>query len=313
VASDIVGKSGRAILRALASGQDRAELLADRAVGSLRNKIPALILALEGRPDEHFRFMLSGLLDKLESLEQEVNRLDVEMRQRLAQDEDLLDRLATVPGVDRVVAQAVIAEVGDLSAFPDPAHLASWAGLCPGNAESAGKRFSGRTRKGNRYLRRILTQSAWAASRKRNSFLQAFYFRIAHRRGDRKALIALAHRMLIIMWKIIREGDVYRERGGNFFDRANPLNTARKLTRRLEQIGFTVALAARPIHPVPQNLAVPPEVCSKCNRWLDSKAKIRLFPCGFSLDPASALIDDRWNSFSRQPWPSFGWTFASPS
>lgn len=267
VASDIVGKSGRAILRALATGQDRPELLADRAVGSLRNKIPALILALEGRPDAHFRFMLSGLLDKLESLEQEVNRLDVEMRQRLAQDEDLLDRLATVPGVDRVVAQAVIAEVGDLSAFPDPAHLASWAGLCPGNAESAGKRFSGRTRKGNRYLRRILTQSAWAASRRKNSFLQAFYFRIAHRRGDRKALIALAHRMLIIMWKIIREGDVYRERGGNFFDRANPLNTARKLTRRLEQIGFSVALAARPITPVPSNLAVPPEVCSKCNRW----------------------------------------------
>jgi len=266
VASDIVGKSGRAILRALATGQDRPELLADRAVGSLRSKIPALILALEGRPDEHFRWMLSGLLDKLESLDKEVNRLDVEMRQRLAQDEDLLDRLATVPGVDRVVAQAVIAEVGDLSAFPDPAHLASWAGLCPGNAESAGKRFSGRTRKGNRYLRRILTQSAWAASRKKDSFLQAFYFRIAHRRGDRKALIAVAHRILTIMWKIIREGDVYRERGGNFFDRVNPVQTARRLTRRLEQIGYSVALAARPITPVPLSLAVPPEVCYKCNR-----------------------------------------------
>jgi transposase len=267
VASDIVGKSGRSILRALATGQDSPELLADRAVGSLRNKISALIPALEGRPDEHFRWMLGGLLDKLESLEQEVSRIDIELRQRLASDEDLLDRLATIPGVDRVVAQAVIAEVGDLSAFPDAAHLASWAGLCPGNAESAGKRFSGRTRKGNRYLRRILTQSAWAASRKKDSFLQAFYFRIAHRRGDRKALIALAHRILTLMWKIIREGDVYRERGGNFFDRLNPLHTARKLARRLEKIGFSVALATRPITPVPVSLAVPPEVCSKCNRW----------------------------------------------
>jgi transposase len=249
VASDIVGKSGRSILRALAAGQDSAELLADRAVGSLRNKISALIPALEGRPDEHFRWMLGGLLDKLESLDQEVNRIDIELQQRLASDEDLLDRLATIPGVDRVKAQAVIAEVGDLSAFPDAAHLASWAGLCPGNAESAGKRFSGRTRKGNRYLRRILTQSAWAASRKKDSFLQAFYFRIAHRRGNRKALIAVAHRILTLMWKIIREGDVYRERGGNFFDRLNPLHTARKLSRRLEQIGFSVALATRPITP----------------------------------------------------------------
>jgi transposase len=266
VASDIVGKSGRAILRALASGQDRPELLADRAVGSLRSKIPALILALDGRPDEHFRWMLTGLLDKLESLDQEVSRIDLELRQRLAGNEDLLDRLAPIPGVDRVVAQAVMAELGDLSSFPDAPHLASWAGLCPGNAESAGKRFSGRTRKGNRYLRRILTQSAWAASRKKDSFLQAFYFRIPPRRGDRKALIAVAHRILIIMWKI-REGDVYRERGGNFFDRANPLHTARRLTRRLEQIGFTVALAERPITPVPTSLAVPPEECSKCNRW----------------------------------------------
>jgi transposase len=267
VASDIVGKSGRTILRALADGQDRPELLADRALGALRSKIPALLLALEGRPDDHFRWMLSGLLDKLEDLDEEVSRIDTELRQRLANNEDLLDRLATVPGVDRVVAQAVIAELGDLSAFPDAAHLASWAGLCPGNAESAGKRFSGRTRKGNRYLRRILTQSAWAASRKKDSFPQALYFRIAQRRGNRRALVAVAHRILTIIWKIIREGDVYRERGGNFFDRRNPIRTARKLTRRLEQIGFQVALAVRPITPVPAPLAVPAEVCSKCNRW----------------------------------------------
>jgi transposase len=267
VASDIVGKSGMAILRALASGQSRPEMLADRAVGSLRSRIPALVLALEGRPDDHFRWMLTGLLDKLDGLDAEVTRMDLELRQRLADNEDLLDRLATIPGVDRVVAQAVLAEVGDLSAFPDAAHLASWAGLCPGNAESAGKRFSGRTRKGNRYLRRILTQSAWAASHRKDSFLQAFYFRIAHRRGNRKALIALAHRILIIMWKIIREGDVYRERGGNFFDRAHPLSTARKLTRRLEQIGSSVAIEARPISTVQISLAVPPEVCSRCNRW----------------------------------------------
>jgi len=267
VASDIVGKSGMAMLRALAEGQNRPELLADRALGHLRSKIPALVLALEGRPDEHFRWMLRGLLDKLDALDKEVATIDLELRQRLSDNDDLLERLATIPGVDRVVAQAVLAEVGDLSAFPDAAHLASWAGLCPGNAESAGKRFSGRTRKGNRYLRRILTQSAWAASHRKDSFLQSFYFRIAHRRGNKKALIALAHRILLIMWKIIREGDVYREKGGNFFDRVRPLNTARKLTRRLESIGFTVALEQKPMTPVPAAMAVPPEVCSKCNRW----------------------------------------------
>lgn len=267
VVSDITGKTGRSVLRALAEGQNNPQLLADRAVGSLRSKVPALILALEGRPDEHFRWMLTGLLNRLESLDDEVKRIDLELRRRLVENEDLLERLATIPGVDRIVAQAVLAEVGDLSAFPNAAHLASWAGLCPGNAESAGKRFSGRTRKGNRYLRRILTQSAWAASRKKNSFLQAFYFRVAQRRGNRKALIAVAHRILIIIWNIIREGDVYRERGGNFFDRLNPLSTARKLSRRLENIGFTVALAAHNITSVTAAIAVPAEVCGKCNRW----------------------------------------------
>ena len=154
-----------------------------------------------------------------------------------------------------------------MTQFPDAAHLASWAGLCPGNAESTGKRFSGRTRKGDRYLRRMLNQSAWCASRTNRSFLQSLFFRIPRRRGEKKATVAVAHRILTIMWKMIRGGAVYEERGGDFFDRLNPQRTARKLTRRLEQIGFHVSLSPSPLAPVGPDQVVPAELCSKCNRW----------------------------------------------
>jgi hypothetical protein len=212
--------------------------------------------------------MLKVLLRKLDGLDTEIAQLDAQLKERMAEHADLIARLDAIPGVDAVVAQAVIAEIGtDMTQFPDAAHLASWAGLCPGNAESAGKRFSGRTRKGDRYLRRILTQSAWCASRTKGSFLQALFFRIARRRGEKKATVAVAHRMLTIIWKMVRDGAVYEERGSEFFDRLNPQRTARQLTRRLERIGFQVTLNSNPLYPGPDEPIVPPQLCGKCNRW----------------------------------------------
>lgn len=157
VASNIVGTSGMAILRLLASGVQDAERLADCARGHLRVKIPALVLALDGRSDRHFRWMLTELLRKLDRLDEERARVEARLDELAVPYADLLRRLSTIPGVDRTTALVLLAEFGeDMSQFPTAGHLASWAGLCPGNAESAGKRFSGRTRKGDRYVRRIL-------------------------------------------------------------------------------------------------------------------------------------------------------------
>lgn len=268
VASDIVGKSGKSMLAMLASGISRPERLADEARGPLRRKMPELLLALEGRSDEHFRWVLAQLLRKLETLDGEVTELDARLSAEMADHEDLICRLCTIPGVERITAQILIAELGtDMTQFPTSAHAASWAGLCPGNAESAGKRFSGKTRKGDRYIRRILVQSAWAAARTRDCFFAAFFSRIAQRRGMKKAAVAVAHRLLKVVYLLIAGGGVYRERGGDYFDRRNPARTARKLTQRLERIGFQVAVTRRPLDPVSPDLVVPAEVCTKCHRW----------------------------------------------
>jgi transposase len=268
VASNIVGKSGRAMLDALAAGRSTPEQMAEKAVSTLRKKRAELMVALDGRPDAHFRWMLAGLLRKLDNLDAELAALDARLCEQMADQADLIDRLSTIPGVERTTARAVIAEIGtDMSVFPDASHLASWAGLCPGNAESAGKRFSGKTRKADRYLRRTLVQSAWSAGRAKDGFLRALFFRIAARRGLKKAAVAVAHRILTIIWRIVRDGGVYEERGGDYLDRRNPERAARKLTKRLEHIGFEVALKRRPIDPVAPDQVVPAEVCGKCHGW----------------------------------------------
>jgi transposase len=307
VASNIVGQSGMAMLRLLAKGVRDSEQLAGYALGHLRAKIPQLVLALDGRPDVHFRWMLSELLLKLDRLGEERARIDARLDELSQPYADVVQRLSTIPGVDRTTALVLVAEFGaDMSQFPTSAHLASWAGLCPGNAESAGKRLSGRTRKGDRYVRRILVQSAWAASRSKNCVLAALFFRIAQRRGMKKAAVAVAHRILVIAWHILAEQGVeYYERGGDYFDRRNPQRTARKLSQRLRNLGYNVVLTptsapepaatakrrGRPCkcgerglpcpHPQPAKpkpkrepsaapdpmLPATPDICTKCYRW----------------------------------------------
>jgi transposase len=265
VASSIAGKSGRAILKRLAEGPQQPEELAKLALGRLKEKTPDLILALDGRTDVHFRWILSRLLIKLDWLDAELAGIDARLCEQMAPHEDLLRRLCTIPGVEMTTARVLVAELGtDMAPFPDAAHAASWAGLCPGNSESAGKRFSGRTRKGDRYLRRILVQSGWAAARTRDCFLAALFNRIAHRRGFKKAVVAVAHRILTIAWSIIRNGSEYQERGGDHFDRLHPERTARKLTRRLERIGFEVTVKRALGRPRVVKPPMPPTSCAAC-------------------------------------------------
>jgi transposase len=265
VASHIAGKSGRAILQRIAEGPALPEQLAKLALGSLKGKTPDLILALDGRPDAHFRWLLSRLLKKLDWLDGELAGIDARLSEQMTPHADLLRRLCTIPGVEMTTARVLIAELGtDVTQFPDAAHAASWAGLCPGNAESAGKRFSGRTRKGDRYLRRILVQSAWSAARTRDCFLAALFKRIAHRHGLKKAVVAVAHRILVIAWSLIRNGSEYQERGGDHFDRLHPEKTARKLLRRLERIGFEVAIKQPVGRPPIAKPPMPPNSCRKC-------------------------------------------------
>jgi transposase len=246
VATDPLGASGRAMLKALIAGEADPTKLADMARGLLRRKIPALQAALDGRVTPHHRFLLQELLDHLEFVEAKIVRLETTIEQRLRPVEDTVRRLCTIPGVDRVSAWGIISDIGlTMDQFPDARHLASWAGLCPGNWESAGKRTSGRIRKGSAWLRRHLCQCAWAVSTKRHSYLSALFRRLAARRGVKRASVAVAHAILTIAYRIIRDGTAYRDLGPDYFDTLDPARLKRRLVRRLEGLGFQVTLAAQ--------------------------------------------------------------------
>lgn len=273
VASDILGASGRAMIKAIIAGQEHPDWLADHAKGSLRGKRPELRLALRGRITDHHRLMLRELMDDLEFVERKIQRLDAEIASKV--DIEPLARLATIPGIDLVTAWTLLAELGtDMSVFASPAHAAAWAGLCPGNHESGGKRLSNRTRKGNRWLRRALCQSAWAATRKKNCYLAAFFYRKAGKHGIRKAIVATAHRLLLIAFCVLRDGTEYQELGDNYFDRLHPERTRNRLVRRLQRLGLDVILQPRPDSP-----ALPPLPPTPKKRGRPCKCAERLIPC----------------------------------
>jgi transposase len=274
IASDILGVSGRRIIKAILAGyHDDPGYLAYEVRGTLRGKMPQLRLALSGRITDHHRFLLRELMDDLERLEAKIQRIEAEIAQRV--DMRLVERLCSIPGVDVITAWTLIAELGsDMSVFASPKHAASWAGLCPGNHESGGKRLSNRTRKGNRWLRRALVQSAWGASRKKDCYLAAFFYRHAAKQGVRKAIVSLAHRILVIAFCLLRDGCQYREFGGDFFDKLNPIRTRNKLIRRLQGLGVDVPLTHRPDFPV-----VPASPPQSKKRGRPCKCAERLIHC----------------------------------
>ena len=243
VATDTLGASGRAMLEAIIQGEQNSQHLAEMAHGKLRNKIPELQEALQGRVTAHHRFMLRELLDHFYFVESKMQRIEQEVAERLGPFQSEVARLCTIPGVDRVTAWGLLAEIGmSMKQFPDAQHLASWAGLCPGSHESAGKRKSGKIRKGSLWLRRCLCQGAWAVSTKKNNYLSALYRRLAVRRGSKRATIAVAHKLLVIAYYILRDGTCYSDLGADYFDRLNPEGLRRRLTKRLEGLGFKVTL-----------------------------------------------------------------------
>jgi len=248
VASDILGVSGRAMLHALLRGETDVEKMADLAEGRWRGKIPQLRLALEGHVTAHHRFVLERLLAHLDFLDHEEQLLDEEIARREAEllPRDDAKRLDAIPGVNVTTIQNVIAEIGpDMSVFPDEHHLSSWTGICPGNEESAGRRLRSATRHGNRWLRRALTEAAWAASHAKDSYLATQYRRLAARRGKKRALLAVGHSILVIIYHLLKHHLEYKDLGRDYFDRLEPERLRRYLVKRLEALGHKVILLPR--------------------------------------------------------------------
>jgi transposase len=243
VASNVVGASGREILAALVAGQADAGVMADLAKGKLRAKRPELERALVGHFGPHQRFLVARQLGHLDDLDGLIAELSAQIAERVRPFEDALVRLDGITGVGRRTAEVIVAEIGtDMTRFPTDRHLASWAALCPGNHESAGKRQSGKTRKGNRHLRTALVEAAKAAGKSRRTYLGAQYHRLAARRGKNTATIAVAHSILIIAYHLLTHGTDFHDLGGDFFDRRNQAALERRLVRRLEALGNKVTV-----------------------------------------------------------------------
>ena len=244
VASDVLGASGRDMLRAIIGGEGDPVVLADLARQRLRAKIPQLQEALLGEVTEHHRFLLQMLLEQVEFLERHIARLSARITEVLpAPFAEAVARLETIPGIDRRAAQNIVAEVGaDLKPFPSAGHLASWVGICPGNHESAGKRRSGRTTKGNAWLRVTLVQCAWAASHTKDTYLAAQYQRLAARRGKKRALVAVGHTLLGIVYAVLKKKGAYQELGAEYLDRRDKERLTARLLKRLEKLGVKVTV-----------------------------------------------------------------------
>lgn len=243
VATDVMGLSGKAMLEALISGSTDPQVLADLARGKLRKKLPLLREALQGRFRPHHRFLLGQILSHLDFLDEAIEQLSKEVEDQIVPFSKEIELLDTIPGVDRKTAQLMVAEIGvDMSRFPTHRHLASWAGVCPGNNESAGKRKSGKTRKGNRWLYRYLIEASWSITRSKGTYLYALYHRLVPRRGKKKAAVAVAHAILVIAYHILKNQVSYNELGPDYFDKLNVTQIKRHHIRRLEGLGFKVVI-----------------------------------------------------------------------
>ena len=243
VATDILGKSGRAMLDALVSGTRDPEILADLAKGRLRAKIPALREALEGRFDHLHAVWIGAILAHLDFLDEQIANLTEAIGEQIAPFEKAVELLCTIHGVQRRTAEVIIAEIGvDMSIFPTAKQLASWAGQCPGNDQSAGRRRSGKTRKGSKWLDWALEEAAMAAIRTNDSYLAAQYARLRPRRGHKKALGAVKHSILCICWHMLSTGELYTDLGGDYFRKRDPERITKRLIAQLESLGHKVIL-----------------------------------------------------------------------
>lgn len=243
VATDVLGVSGRAMLHALAQGESDPERLADLAKMQLRRKLDALQLALDGCVLPHHRLLLSEMLEDWNHLEAKIARMEQEIERQMRPFQKAVDAWMTIPGIKHRLAWTLVAEIGpNVDTFPSASQMVSWAGICPGNNETAGKRKSGTTRKGNRWARRALCEAAWAASRTKNTYLSAQFRRLAALRGTKRAVVAVASTILTIGYHLLKRGTTYQELGGNYFDRRNVLRTTNRLVKRLEALGHRVTL-----------------------------------------------------------------------
>ena len=243
VASDIMGASGRAILNELVQRNTDPVLLAELAKGRLREKQDLLEKALRGTLKPHHRFMLAQHLSHIDFLDEAIERLDAQIGEQMHPFEATIQRWDSLPGINRRIAEIVIAEVGaDLKPFEDADHLASWAGMCPGNNKSAGKRFSGKTRKGSKWLRRALIEAAHGAAHTKEKYFQAQYRRLAARRGKQRAAVAVGHSLLVTGYHLITRQETYQDLGANYFDERDRQAVKRRAVQRLERLGFQVQL-----------------------------------------------------------------------
>jgi transposase len=242
VASDVMGVSGRAMLKAMSEGEQDAGKLADLARGRLKSKYDELVESLEGKVSEHHQWLLKHMLKQVEFLDEEIAAYDSRIEELMLPFEEALERLDTIDGVGRRTAEVMLAEMGpEMSQFPDDEAVSSWAGMCPGNNESAGKRKSGRTSKGDKWLRRALVEAAYAASRKKDSYLAAQFARLA-RGGKKRAAVGVGHTILVAAYHMLKEEVDYKNLGGDYFQKRNEEKTTRRMVRQLEQYGYQVEL-----------------------------------------------------------------------
>lgn len=243
VATDVVGVSGRAMIEAMVNGVNDPKVLAEMAKGRLRKKKETLEESLKGLMGNHQKTMLNSQLRHLAFLDQEIARLDEEIGGRMHRFDEVMQRLDTIHGVDRRGAEEVLAEIGtDMSRFSTTGHLASWAGICPGNNRSGERQKSGRTRRGNRWLRSTLIRAARGAARSMGNYLSAQYHRLVHRRGDKRAIVAVAHTIIVIIYNILCKGTTYQDLGYLYFDKRDQERVLRRAVQRIEALGYKLSL-----------------------------------------------------------------------
>ena len=246
VATDVVGKSGWDMLNRIVAGERDAEKMADLARGRLKSKREELVLALEGRVTDHHRFLLRQHMHQIEFLDTAIGEYDQRIEEQIRPFVEYVPLLDTIPGINHTAAFAIIAELGaNMDQFPNEHHLSSWAGMCPGNNESAGKHRSGKTRHGSKWLRSLLVEIAWAASRTKGTYFSAQFKRLASRRGRKRALIAVAHSILIVIYHVMKNRVPYHELGDEFFEKLNSARLTNYYRRKLEKLGYEVSITRR--------------------------------------------------------------------